>query len=372
MTQPNIEQFKQSDSNWNGFLDEIGKQLSAERLALWSLDRSYNQASAFVLRDETGAIKGALLEAGRQKTNYRKIVDFITDSNESLEILLKAEFTHSENLGCISVKCEEHKNLHSFNPDELQLLEKNGFEAEPEPVYSVDSTHGDVHGWTKWFTQKPSRRIAYFGQTTDVTCGAGTALMAIESSGGSTFIHDDYATNREIEIDVWRSATNMPACEPVALAITTHQRVNSLNANLSKPTVYLSTESTSLLEWFKDFDYTLREQLQLESFRKADALGIEVIREWISTEDIFENVKAGNLVYLLIDLTVMINDPTPHWVLAHEVIDSCLVISDPWVELKTGETWVDCSNLPVSFETVDEMTRWGEPSYRGVVIVPSK
>lgn len=359
-----------SDVQWSNFLTEVSKHLEGDRLGLWTLDRAHSHASAFVVRDSNGELKSALLEAGRQKTNYRKIIDFFVADESELAALLNAAIENSKDSHCISIKCEEHSLLHAFSSSETSALTQAGFRRESDPVQSVPSTRGAVRSWTKWFTREPQRPVTYYGQTTDVTCGAGTTLMAIESHGGETFLKDDSEFNREIELEVWRSATNMPACEPVGLAVTTHQRIATVGANLGKPTVYLSTSGTSLLEWYKDFDYNFREQLQRESFKKADQLGIPVIREWISTQDIVAAIVNGNLVYLLIDLTVMLNDPTPHWVLAHDVIENCVVISDPWVDSKTGETWVDCSNLPVNFTTLDDMTRWGEPAYRGVVIVP--
>ena len=56
--------------------------------------------------------------------------------------------------------------------------------------------------------------------------------------------------------------------------------------------------------------------------------------------------------------------------LAHDVIGDSLIISDPWVEAEHGETWVDTSALPIPLPGIDLITRWSDPAYRGVIVVP--
>jgi hypothetical protein len=57
-------------------------------------------------------------------------------------------------------------------------------------------------------------------------------------------------------------------------------------------------------------------------------------------------------------------------VLATDVIDDTLVVSDPWVQYPNGETWVDAFALPIPFAGIDLVTRWGDPAYRGVIVLP--
>ncbi len=379
---------------------EAAHRLGRERTALWSVDRALFAPEVFRARRADGALAAAALVTARRGSAYRKIVDLwcadaaaetasttapaSVPADASAARPTAARLFDDAAFGAvldaiidaqpaevIALKFEERPAIAPLWPEALAALAARGFVPDPLPVHSVESTLGGVRGFTRWAERAPRSTVTYYGQTTDVTCGAVTALMALETAGAGLLAAEDHAHNRSIEIELWRTATNMPAIEPIGLAVSTARAAAERRVPLALPRVYLSSPSPVLLEWFDGDDYQLRADLQAESAVQAAELGIEVVREWISVADIVALVQAGNFVYLLIDLTLMINDPTPHWVLAHDVIDGCLIIDDPWVEKEHGETWVDTHHLPLPFATVDEMTRWGEPEpYRGVVVVP--
>ncbi|MGK0721945.1 peptidase C39 family protein [Leucobacter sp. W1478] len=364
---------------------EGAHRLGPARTALWSADRALFAPEVFRARYANGELAAAALVTSRRGTSYRKIVDLwcapVPGSGESaaadtrlfddtaFAAVLDAIIAELPQ-GVLALKFEERPAVAPLWPEALAALAARGFVPDPLPVHSVESTLGGVRGFTRWEGRAPRSTIGYYGQTTDVTCGAVTALMALETEGARLLQPADHAHNRTIEIELWRTATNMPAIEPVGLAVATARAAAERRVPFSLPRVYLSVPSPVLLEWYEGDERQLRADLQAESARQADALGIEVVHEWIGVDEIATAISAGNFVFLLIDLTLMINDPTPHWVLAHDVIDGCVIIDDPWVEKDHGETWVDTHHLPVPFASVDEMTRWGEPAYRGVVVVP--
>lgn len=364
---------------------EAAHRLGPARTALWSADRALFSPEVFRARHANGDLAAAALVTSRRGTAYRKIVDLwcapvpgsdgaaadarLFDDGAFAAVL--DAIIAAQPSGAIALKFEERPVVAPLWPEALAALAARGFVPDPLPVHSVESTLGGVRGFTRWEGRGPRHTIGYYGQTTDVTCGAVTALMALETDGALLLQPADHAHNRTIEIELWRNATNMPAIEPVGLAVATARAAAERKVPFALPRVFLSAPSPVLLEWYDGDERQLRADLQAESGHQADALGIEVVREWISIDDIAAAIQAGNFVFLLIDLTLMINDPTPHWVLAHDVIDGCVIIDDPWIEKDHGETWVDTHHLPVPFATVDEMTRWGEPeAYRGVVVVP--
>lgn len=367
---------------------EAAHRLGRERTALWSVDRTLFAPEVFRARRADGALAAAALVTSRRGSAYRKIVDVWCAAPTADEAAAPrpadARLFDDEAFGAvldaiiaaqppeiIALKFEERPAIVPLWPEALAALAARGFVPDPQPVHSVESTLGGVRGFTRWAGRAPRSTIDYYGQTTDVTCGAVTALMALETAGAGLLSAADHAHNRSIEIELWRTATNMPAIEPIGLAVSTARAAAERRVPLALPRVHLSAPSPVLLEWYDGDDYRLRADLQAESAVQAAELGIEVVRDWISIDDIAQIVRGGDFVYLLIDLTLMINDPTPHWVLAHDVIDGCLIIDDPWVEKEHGETWVDTHHLPMPFAAVDEMTRWGEPEpYRGVVVVP--
>ncbi|MDR2565989.1 MAG: peptidase C39 family protein [Bifidobacteriaceae bacterium] len=59
----------------------------------------------------------------------------------------------------------------------------------------------------------PARELGYCRQTTLVTCGSIALLMALEARGLSA------RPDRAQEIDLWRAAITMPACDNYGLAL---------------------------------------------------------------------------------------------------------------------------------------------------------
>jgi hypothetical protein len=139
----------------------------------------------------------------------------------------------------------------------------------------------------------------------------------------------------------------------------------------------LSTTEPVLLEEFEnDADRVLRIDLQHQALRRAEELELPIERRWIEVEEIARLVRDGAQVLLLIDLTELIADPTPHWVLAADIVrdsddNDVIILSDPWIHYPNGETWVDTYALPLPLPSVDRVTRWGAPAYRGVVVLPA-
>ena len=357
--------------------------LTAERAALWQVERTLWTPRTFVARDADGAVLGATLTASRPFTAYRKIVDAIAGDDAVWATLVSAAMADApttpseERPEPIAIFFEEHLSVAPLSDARRARLADLGFAKAAQPVPTVPSTRSGERtyaaAWAWWRGDRPTRLAPYYGQTTDVTCGAVSALMGLESLGNNAFNDESLADNRALELGFWRRATNLPACEPIGLAVETAAACNAIGLS-STPSVLLSVEGPVLLEPFVDseFEYGLRVDLQQESLRQAQAAGIPIERRWVEIDEIVQIVDRGDQALLLIDLTELIADPTPHWVLATDVVNGSLVISDPWVQSENGETWVDTFAMPLPFATVDRVTRWGDPAYRGIVVVPGR
>lgn len=360
----------------------LGDGASPERVALWQVERDFWNPRVLVARDASGTAVGAALTAGRPHTAYRKIVDIIAEEDAVWAALLGAardDAPQGAEAGSppLAVHFEEHLACARLSEQRRALLVGLGFEPAPKPVPSIPSTRpGDpteAAAWSWWRGERPTRLAPYYGQTTEVTCGAVSSLMALEHLGSGSFDPESLAANRATEIAFWRRATNLPACEPVGLAVETAKEGTASGLLPELPRVVLSATGPVLVEEFStnESERMLRTDLQLESLRQAEELGLPIERRWIEVAEIADLVRDGAQVLLLIDLTELISDPTPHWVLATDVIDDTLVVSDPWVQYPNGETWVDAFALPIPFDGIDLVTRWGDPAIRGVVVLPA-
>lgn len=357
--------------------------LSSVRRGLWSVERELWAPRVLVARDARGTATGAALTAGRPHTAYRKIVDIVAADDAIWSALLVAARDDAPRGDDearpvpIVVHFEEHLAHARLSDQRRALLADLGFEPAERPVPSIPSTRAgdatEVAAWSWWRDAHPERLAPYYGQTTEVTCGAVSSLMALEYLGRGSFGAESLVENRAAEIAFWRRATNLPACEPVGLAVETAKAAAEDELLPELPRVILSATGPVLLEEFSanEAERMLRTDLQLESLRQAEELGLPVERRWIEVSEIADLVRGGAQVLLLIDLTELIADPTPHWVLATDVIDGTLIVSDPWVDYPQGETWVDAFALPIPFAGVDLVARWGDPAYRGVVVLPT-
>lgn len=353
-----------------------GLSASAAGAARWASVREFWMPVTTVVRDDDGVVIGAALTMARPGTAYRKIVDVVAETADAFAevvravVSLAAGDTRPEGIDihpAVVVHVEEHE---SFDDARTHALHDLGFERQAGPVPSVPSTLIDtpagVRVWSRWATRAPGRVIPYYGQTTEVTCGAVTALGAMHASGHGAFTADR-DDNHSIELAFWRQATNLPACEPVGLAVATRE---ALRDAATSPRVVISTDQPVLLEEYRDRpgERALREDLQAEGRRRAQLLGVPVEHRWATVDEIAERVAAGTPVGILIDLTALIDDPSPHWILAYDVIDGNIIVSDPWVDAENAETWADTFALPLPPATLDLVARWGEPAYRGIVV----
>ena len=362
--------------------DELRDSLPAARAALWDVERELWTPRTVTARDRSGSVLGAALTAARPFSAYRKIVDVVAGSGEVWAALVAAARDDradapgtEEHPAPIAVHFEEHLTVAPLTEAQRSALGPAGFARAATPVPSVPSTRqDDEHGvaaWSFWRVPAPARTAPYYGQTTDVTCGAVAALTALEQRGLGEFRADDGTENRAAEIAFWRRATNLPACEPIGLAVETAKLGADSGTLAARPRVFLSTPDPVFIEEFSEqpWEQELRIDLQRESLRQAEALGLPLERRWLEVEEIVDAVRGGAQVLLLIDLTELIADPTPHWVLATEVVGETLLIADPWVQAPNGETWVDTFALPLPFATIDRITRWGTPAFRGAIIL---
>jgi len=290
----------------------------------------------------SGVITGAF---GRQRAHLDGIIDRIVEDARSLgEPLIKWE---------------------TLAVDDVQPAEW-GFRPLAQPHHSGAGTEPEIGGWVLDLAEWPRAEHPYYRQTTEFTCGGVAALLALEAAGAG-LLGPDRRANRLAELDVWRTATNMPACDPYALATALSRLAARHGARTVE--VYLDTEEPVLLEHLDDADeIALRADLQQLAALDLDALGVERHVSRLPMSELARAVGEGAIALLLIDLTSLIDDPTPHWVTAHSAHGEHVLIDDPWVETSIGESWVVTHELVVTAAEFESIVTWGS-GYRGVILL---
>jgi hypothetical protein len=310
-------------------------------LTRWrDIDRSAARPQLFVASDPAGECVGASLVTSRPHTAYRKIVDAV-GSPEAVEALAEAVVQEAIEDGAVQVKWEGPVAVAGFTP-------------LTPPVPSGPGTDSPTTASIRWLVPEPTLSVRpYYGQTTHFSCGAVTALAALQ---------EDLDPGREMAF--WQEATNHPACEPVRLGIAMARRRPELGV-----TIALDADEPVLLEHLAGAEQDWRAGLQRESRREAAALGIPIQSERLSMDSVRAALTAGQDVLLLISLALMRNFAVPHWVRCSGVAGSAVVIDDPSVDPVRGESWVDGHLLPIATAELDAMAAYGPGGYRGAVLL---
>lgn len=173
-------------------------------------------------------------------------------------------------------------------------------------------------------------------------------------------------TSLDRTTELWRDATNFPACEPVGLGVAVRRR-----GTASPVEVFLDTDQPVLLAHLPEPEREWRAVLQRASRTEAGRVGVPVTTRRLSLTRVREAVQSREQVLLLVSLAAMQGYDVPHWVLCHGAVPGAVVLEDPWFRAAAGETWVDAHLLPVPDASLEAMSLLTEDGarFRGAVRV---
>jgi hypothetical protein len=334
---------------------DFGGALGEERAERWRALRSPYEPTVGIVRSAGGVVAAALTRA-RPATAATKIADLWWSDDAGGAAALDAVIARARSRGDAVVKWElpAGTELPWFGAE-------RGFTRMRAPWAAVGTE--SMQGFALWLEPVPHHELGYYAQTTLFTCGAVAALMSSAAFGASGF--GGGPTDRDLEMGFWRRASNYPACEPVGLAVATREHVDGVRVEVA-----LDHDGPVLVEEFDGFGLDFREELQRDSLRRAEELGIPIRRDRVQMTELVTRVAAGEQALLLIDEVEMHGVTGPHWITAHASDGTDLVIvDDPWCDRAAGESWVDTHDLAVRAADIDRMLRWGPEGYRGVVFL---
>lgn len=303
-------------------------------------------------------IAGAAILAGRPLASYLKIGGVWTsDQGGYAGETERALIAHAEQLawetGCIVVKreCPPLTSPARSTPAPGYLSIQAPQIAAPIP----DLAPPVPAGLFKWRAPSTRATVPYMRQTTGFTCGTAALSMVLAHFGVIE------RPTRAAELDLWRQATTIVACDPYGLAVTASRHG-------LRPAVTVSTDSVLFLEDLRtEHDRELRRFIQGNFRTLAGRAGIHSETRAFGLDELRDLITAGGVAIVLVDELLVHGQACPHWILIHGMDCDFFIAHDPWTEVSQGESWLDGYDVPLSPSALDRIAWTGEPRYRAML-----
>ncbi|BBN80908.1 GNAT family N-acetyltransferase [Pseudoalteromonas sp. A25] len=204
-------------------------------------------------------------------------------------------------------------------------------------------------------------QVPWYKQTTEFTCGPAALLMAMHSLEKSTML-------RQIdELAIWREATTIfmtsghGGCHPVGLALSAIKRG-------FKARVFLTQLSALFLNGVRSEE---KKQVMCtvhdEFIAQAYNLGCELNETPLELERLYELLKAGYGVLMLISTYRLDGKKAPHWVCVTAIDEHCVYVHDP--DLDASQQAIDCQHVPIGLEEFSKMATFGKNRLRAAIAI---
>lgn len=323
----------------------------------WSRYAEPQSRTILVARSD-GGVTGAAILASRPLASYLKIggiwiSDLAGDPDQvELALLAEAELLAVE-LGAVVVKREMRPGQArpAVSPPGYLDVEAPLLAAPiPDPAPPVPAAR------FKWRTASERNTLPYMRQTTEFTCGTAALSMVLAHFGLIP------GPDRGTELDLWRQATTVLACDPFGLAVVAARQ------GLPPAQVAVSTSDALFTESLPaEQDRELRQFIQAGFRRLAEQAGLDTQLRAFEVGELGDLIAAGGLAMVLVDELLVHGEACPHWILVHRLEGDHFIAHDPWSEVNQGESWVDAYDVPLAGGALDRIAWTGEPAYRAML-----
>jgi hypothetical protein len=334
--------------------------LPAEVTESWSRFAAPLVRNVFLARDEAG-IAAAAITAGRPLSSYLKIGGiWAADRVAARErpALRRALAEAAEAFAWGSGFAVVKRECAVGHDEDAASFAAAGYETVPAPEIGApipDPGPAVPAAQVKWCTRTDRTTVPYMRQTTDFTCGPAALSMLLAHYGLLDRV------NRTTELELWREATTVLACDPYGLALAASgQRLT--------PRIVISTDEALFLnEGGTEQERELGRFIQGGFAGRAAEAGIETERRAFDIAELEKVIRAGGAAILLVDEVLVHGDVCPHWILVHAMDGDAFIVHDPWTETGQGESWVDGYDVPYPAGGLDRIAWTGQPPIRAML-----
>jgi ribosomal-protein-alanine acetyltransferase len=226
--------------------------------------------------------------------------------------------------------------------------------------------HEDALRFEKSLVSAPPRtrrRVPYYHQTTNFTCGPSALMMTMAALGANEPL------SRELEFQLWREATSIylisapGGCDPIGMAVTAAKRGFRASVHVNQPGPYFTQQRQGAQR------LDVMSEAQRIFARQAKELGIPIRHAPLDLEHLIPALDRGAIAIVLISTHRMYGDRTPHWIVAYEHDSDYIFAHDPWVGRDDLETPAQKAGIAIPLAEFERMTQWGRQRLKAAIIV---
>lgn len=207
------------------------------------------------------------------------------------------------------------------------------------------------------------KRVPFYEQTLDFTCGPSSLMMAMQS------LRPSLELSRVLELRIWRESTTIfmtsghGGCGPLGLALAAQARGFRAEVFVNDPGVPLIDSVRSPEK--KEVMRLVHEDMRAEALQR----GIPITQGTLSIEGLQARWDTGAVPLVLISSYRIYREKFPHWVVITGFDEHFVYVHDPYVDTANGETTLDSMDMPIQREEFSRMARYGRVGLQAVVLV---
>lgn len=275
--------------------------------------------------------------------------------------LLETAERDARDHGCVMLRLEVRRD----NAAAIRLYRQNGYEEfGTYPDYYEDHMEAlRLQKRLAHHADRPGRRIPYYEQTTDFTCGPSALMMAMKALDPALVL------DRRLELRLWREATTIfmtsghGGCGPMGLALAAYRRGFDVS-------VFLNSREPFFID-------SVRSAEKREVIRLVAADFLDELRETpiplhyraITVAELEEAVGTGAVPVVLTSSYRLYKQKFPHYLVVTDIDDRFIYAHDPLVDRDRHKSDTDTMHIPIARTEFERMTRYGRARQQATLLI---